>query len=69
MQMEVQRNHFPRDRREDSAVIREELHHRNISKSLLAKWKKEKKTRGVERCGGEMIPFRGGERRLESMWL
>lgn len=43
MQMELQRNRFPRDRREDSALIKEELHHRNISKSLLANWEKEEK--------------------------
>lgn len=46
----------PLGTREDSPVIKGELHRCNISKSLLAKWKK--KRRGVERRGGGMRPVR-----------
>lgn len=61
MQMELQRNHFPRDRREDSALIKEELHHRNISKSLLANWEKRGRKRNGEWRGAAERRFHSKE--------
>lgn len=56
VQMVLPRIHLsPLGTSEDSPVIKGELHRCNISKSLLAKWKK--KRRGVERGGGGMRPL------------
>lgn len=61
MHMELQTNHFPRDRREDSALIKEELHHRNISKSSLANWKKRRRKRDGEWRGAAERRFHSEE--------
>lgn len=69
VQMVLPRNHFPLGKTEDSPVIKGELHQCNISKSLLAKWKK--KRRGVERRQRDdsVSSESRGERRLKSKWL
>lgn len=58
----------PLGRSEDSPVIKGELHRCNISKSLLAKWRKKRK--GEWSGGRGMGPFfEGGEGRLKSKCL
>lgn len=60
-QMMLPRIHLsPLGTSEDSPVIKGELHTCNISKSLLAKWKKEKVGERRDEMAGE-----GGERRLQ----
>lgn len=69
VQMVLPRIHLsPLGKSEDSPVIKGELHRCNISKSLLATWKK--KRRGVARRQRDETASKGGERRLEkSKWL
>lgn len=54
---------------EDSPVIKGELHSCDISKSLLAKWKKKERKRSGERRRRDETASKGGERRLKSNWL